>query len=192
MRRRCPLECARTRRLLREILKERLSWVVSMRNGGKSDPILRMALYLGRSRPLIGRLPLQCRGLLEDLLFIACRLGRNAKPGGSNNNHRLATADIVRRRWFGVGWERPKPSGLLERRRIESEVGDFLASNPGARASVVAELHGLASDPVTGEVHPIGRSSDYLRAFELPGKRYWNNRQSEKTLWEGSEGAMER
>jgi len=68
---------------------------------------------------------------------------------------------------------------------------NFLVLYDG-EGNVVAELHGLATDPVTGAIRPIGRSSDYLRAFEFPGKRYWNEGQSEKTLWEGPDGAMER
>jgi hypothetical protein len=56
--------------------------------------------------------------------------------------------------------------------------------------NVVAELHGLASDPKTAEIQPIGRSSDYLRAVPIYGRGDLNiPGQQEKVLWQGPEGA---
>src|SRR5262245_7192661 len=53
------------------------------------------------------------------------------------------------------------------------------------QGKVFAELHGLATDPQTGEPLPIGRSSDYLRAHEFAGRRFWREGQAEKQIWEG-------
>ena len=58
------------------------------------------------------------------------------------------------------------------------------------QGQVVAELHGLASDPASGDPLPVGRSSDYLRAYEFAGKRLWKDGQTEKVIWEGDPEAV--
>lgn len=61
------------------------------------------------------------------------------------------------------------------------------------QGNVVAELHGLAKDPVTGEFRPRGRSSDNLHVIERVGKTGLNlDGQSEQVLWQGPEDATSR
>jgi hypothetical protein len=60
------------------------------------------------------------------------------------------------------------------------------------QGKVVAELHGLPADPISGRElkKPIGRSSDNLGAFENEGMGdLYIPGQQEKILWQGPEGA---
>jgi hypothetical protein len=55
--------------------------------------------------------------------------------------------------------------------------------------NVLAELHELAADPLSGEAYegPIGRSRHNLRTFQYEGKRWYRDGQPAQTLWQGSD-----
>ena len=52
--------------------------------------------------------------------------------------------------------------------------------------NVAGEFHGLATDPVTNEFVPIGRSSHNLQARRFDGKEWYRPGEAEKPLWQGS------
>ena len=53
------------------------------------------------------------------------------------------------------------------------------------QGNVVAELHGMAADPATGDEQLLGRSRHNLRAFEYPGKKWYRDGEAEQILWQG-------